>query len=532
MKHLLFLILLLFTHNLTAQLREFHITERAPDGTSVVQASSDYPNNAMILVYSDLENLDFRSSIAGINQQRYNTRANRYEILVSPQRQILFVAASGFIEQRIALVNPSAKEVFYYQVEERKGQDQVSVIFLVEPKDAKLFIDNIPTDINQTVSVPLGIVDVRLERKGYKTITQKLVISKNQVDYSFYLKKLEPVPLLLNTNVSGITVLIGDSAIGETNEKGNLTLTAIPGNYEVVFKSEKHHTKRIDIEVKDESDIKLNRQINSFDVLLDPITEQVTFTIQPNQASIVMRDENGKVYKKWNGSSQLNDVPIGKYKIEVSAPGYKTATKNILVKRETNNEIKLTLNEPVSFRKLFVSKDLSPFSTLHVTVLPHTTDNAFSFSNSNFGVNYSYTFKRWGAYVEYSSSMNFANADFVFQDEMIMSDRTYDEGIYGQLSPNTNIQSHDIGGGILYRMGVFSFTLGVSHYSYQFRQYANFSDSDIPENSLVLFPDKSFSGFVPKAGIRCAFKRLSIGYMMSNYFPNNLGSMFMLGYIF
>jgi hypothetical protein len=119
MKHLLPLIFLLSTLSLTAQLREFHITERAPDGTSVVQANTDYPDNAMILVYSDLQELDFRSSVGAINQQRYNARANRYEILVSPQRQILFVATRGFIEQRIALINPTPKQVYYYQVEVR-----------------------------------------------------------------------------------------------------------------------------------------------------------------------------------------------------------------------------------------------------------------------------------------------------------------------------------------------------------------------------------------------------------------------------
>jgi hypothetical protein len=68
MKHLFPLIFLLTTISLSAQLREFHITERKPDGTSVGQASTDFPDNAMILVYSDLEGLNFRSSVGAINQ--------------------------------------------------------------------------------------------------------------------------------------------------------------------------------------------------------------------------------------------------------------------------------------------------------------------------------------------------------------------------------------------------------------------------------------------------------------------------------
>lgn len=68
MKPLYPLLFLLTTLSLSAQLKEFHITEREPDGTSVVQASTDYPDNAMILVYSDLQELDFRSSVGAINQ--------------------------------------------------------------------------------------------------------------------------------------------------------------------------------------------------------------------------------------------------------------------------------------------------------------------------------------------------------------------------------------------------------------------------------------------------------------------------------
>jgi hypothetical protein len=68
MKHLYPLIFIFTTLSLSAQLKEFHITEREPDCTSVVQASTDFPDNAMILVYSDLEGLNFRSSVGAINQ--------------------------------------------------------------------------------------------------------------------------------------------------------------------------------------------------------------------------------------------------------------------------------------------------------------------------------------------------------------------------------------------------------------------------------------------------------------------------------
>ena len=184
----------------------------------------------MILVYSNLEGLDFRSSVGGINQQRYNSRANRYEILVSPQRQILFVAARGFIEQRIALINPRPKAVFLYIVEERKEQDEVSVVFLVEPKDAKLFVDNIPTDINKTVNVPLGQVNIRLEREGYLMVDDIVEINSSQVNYELKMYKSRE-----NTNTFNCDPKVGDKF--ELAEEGVLFYNKPDFNSIVAFES-------------------------------------------------------------------------------------------------------------------------------------------------------------------------------------------------------------------------------------------------------------------------------------------------------
>lgn len=183
--------LIFLSLSVRGQLREFYVTEREPDGSSVVQANVEFPDNALVFVYSDLEGLDFRSSLGGINQQIYNQRASRYELLVTPQKQILFVAAYGFIEQRMALINPSPKAVLYYQVEERKGQDVVAVYFRVHPLDARLMVDEVSTAINQTVRVPLGTVRVQLKREGYRAVDEMISISADQVNYEYIMEKVE-----------------------------------------------------------------------------------------------------------------------------------------------------------------------------------------------------------------------------------------------------------------------------------------------------------------------------------------------------
>ncbi len=406
MKHLFPLIFLLTTISLSAQLREFHITEREPDGTSVVQASTDFPDNAMILVYSALEGLDFRSSVGGINQQRYNARANRYEILLSPQRQILFVAARGFIEQRIALINPTPKQVYYYLVEERSGQDEISVFFNVEPKDAKLFVDNVPTDINKTVSVPLGTVNIRLEREGYRPVDEALVISAEQVNYEYKMREVEPVIVKLTSNLAGAKVIVDATERGEMNDNKSLSLFLFPGNYtvevqksgylsqtqtlvveegkvnELKFALEKNTGSirfdvrpsnavikinkspleektlveyppgryRVDIELENyesysETFDLARGQRHTVQASLKPYTGSLQFSVVPDNAQVILRNAQGAEIKRWEGLQLIKDLQVGQYEVEASASGHKTDRKTFFVIKSERRVLNLEMEQ-------------------------------------------------------------------------------------------------------------------------------------------------------------------------------------------
>ncbi|MCC5918002.1 MAG: SUMF1/EgtB/PvdO family nonheme iron enzyme, partial [Cryomorphaceae bacterium] len=389
-----------------AQLKEFHITAREPDGTSVVQASTEYPDNAMILVYSDLQGLDFRSSVGGINQQRYNARANMYEILVNPQRQILFVAARGFIEQRIALINPTPKQVYYYLVEERSGQDEISVFFNVEPKDAKLFVDNVPTDINKTVSVPLGTVNVRLEREGYRPVDEALVISAEQVNYEYKMREVEPEIVHIEANEAGARVVFDGLEKGNTDGAKRLSLFLYPGEYTVEVQKSGFltHTQtiiveegrenryrfqldkntgiiafsvqpsnatilvnkskigdqrqiertpgryRIDVELPDHEPysetIDLARgERSKINVILKPHSGNLQFSVVPSTAQVILRNAQGAEIKRWEGLQMMRDLPAGEYEVEVAASGYATEKRTFGIKKDERSAVEVSLQK-------------------------------------------------------------------------------------------------------------------------------------------------------------------------------------------
>jgi hypothetical protein len=119
---LTFLLFLICASSLKAQLKEFEISELPRPEVPVVQANAQFSDDALLLIYTTIENLDFRSSLGAIDKVSYNSTATRYEVLIKPVKQMIFVAKAGFIENKISTLNPNPKEVLYFKVEEKKEE--------------------------------------------------------------------------------------------------------------------------------------------------------------------------------------------------------------------------------------------------------------------------------------------------------------------------------------------------------------------------------------------------------------------------
>jgi uncharacterized protein (TIGR02145 family) len=139
-------IFLFFPLLTTAQLKEFEVSEMERPDVSVVQANGQWPDDALLLVYSSLDGLQFRSSMGAVDKQTYNNRAGRYEILVKPLKQMIFAAKPGFMELKIATINPNPKDVFYYLLEQKLASKQNQIEELKELlKEGILTIDQFNT---------------------------------------------------------------------------------------------------------------------------------------------------------------------------------------------------------------------------------------------------------------------------------------------------------------------------------------------------------------------------------------------------
>lgn len=113
-------------------LKEFEVSEMPTPEVSVLQANIQFPEDALILVYSSIRGLNFRSSLGTIDKVSFNPTANRYEILVKPLRQMVFVYHSDFMEKKISTIDPPPKDVIYYKVSVKDDQKDLNLRSQIE----------------------------------------------------------------------------------------------------------------------------------------------------------------------------------------------------------------------------------------------------------------------------------------------------------------------------------------------------------------------------------------------------------------
>ena len=195
---LAFLLLFFCAPSLKAQLKDFEISEMQRPDVAIVQANTAFPEDALIIVYSSLDNLSFRSSMGAIDKQNYNTVTSRYELLIKPIKQMLFVVKPGFLELKLNTLNPNAKDVIYFKVEGKhttvftgKGTLEINS----NPQGAEIYINNLKLSDKTPASFeyPAGTANVRLLKSGY--IDKDSIISikeNNKLIYDFKLQRNLP----------------------------------------------------------------------------------------------------------------------------------------------------------------------------------------------------------------------------------------------------------------------------------------------------------------------------------------------------
>ena len=337
----LFLFLLPICAN--AQLREFEVKEREkPKSGTTVQANTEYPDNALIFVYSSLKDLNFRSSMQAISKQSYNQSLNRYEIFVSPIKQILSVMSFNFIASDIATISPSPKETFYFSVEEKfteasLGKTQLKIS--TTPPDFGLEINDLETNYKTPFSreVNSGLTKITLKKDKYFPFDTLLNLIPNKaMDLTFTMK-----PLWGDVSVTAkpetAQIFLDDKLVGSGKASfAGAETGLLPARYTVRIEQLNHYTYTETLNLKSGDDEKI-------EVELKPMVGRVKINSGTESAQVIL---NGAAM----GTTPFDkDLLIGDYNLLLKKEGFRDEVKQFKLNENTTEEFKF---EMIDYQKV------------------------------------------------------------------------------------------------------------------------------------------------------------------------------------
>jgi TonB family protein len=306
-----------------------------------VQANTAFPEDALIIVYSSLDDLSFRSSMGAIDKQNYNTVTGRYELLIKPIKQMLFVGKIGFLELKINTLNPNVKDVFYFKVEEKK------IALINQTVSGKLTINTNPTGANISLNgisitnkTPFtgnlnpGPTSVQLSKTKYQTFDTLMNIesSINEV----LTVNLKPSTLWLNikSNPSSAKIEFDGKIIGETPLSKELDLSD----------KSKQGERLLKLSLTDYAAV--NQTIQLYPSI-DPLVINVDLKKLDGGYKIESTPEGAEVFidGEYKGHTPLQgSLPIGTYSVELKMDEYlPSSKKQIVVNAQSTTNFKENL---------------------------------------------------------------------------------------------------------------------------------------------------------------------------------------------
>ena len=386
-----------------AQLREMDISQmEAPADRFTV--FTEHPDEAYIIIQSPVNNLVFTSNMDGIVEDRSEPDQGRYVLIVRPFTQIFTVNAPGYMVGRFRVQSPQARNTYHYRIRPVEATTEfIPVNFIVDQENANLFVDDQEVPIGRTVRMEPGPQSVRIEKPGYRTIIDEIVITHDNTLFQYTLDELYEIPVTIRSNPSGATVYINtirqdretnfqdffypgeylvraamsgyrdmEKQIVVTEEGpnnfllelerfvGTLSLSVEPANARITINNRDYSGQR-DIALPpgvhrilveregfntydDRIVIQEGEQVNR-SVRLVPRTGTLVFSIEQADAEVTLYNQRGEIVQQWRGINRIPDLPVGTYQYTASMEGYPQLDGQFTIRDNMTERVRADFSE-------------------------------------------------------------------------------------------------------------------------------------------------------------------------------------------
>jgi len=330
------LLLMFITSMLFPQLKEMEVKPTTQKGG--IPVNRDNPEKAAIFFYTQFDDLSFWSNY-GIVDIKGDSAGGKYIVIVEPVRQTIEVRRKGFKTEMIKLESLQPRDVLYYEVLPKKeegisGVTEIGITVQATPSDATILLDDKPFPNNVTTKVFLGSHNLRVEKAGYGSTVQEIVVTPEKTLFKIDLEKVSLSPITIKSNPSNGKVYINNELKG-TTEVG---IFLYSGSYELRVELPDYLPIIETIQVSPTTD--KTKNVFSYNLVRNKGILELSVT--PSNAIVSLNSEQSNI----SGSVELNP---GIYDLEVKASQYDTYKEKIEIKRgETlKKSVNLTKNTGV-----------------------------------------------------------------------------------------------------------------------------------------------------------------------------------------
>ena len=338
-----------------AQLQELVVTPISVD--EALPVFLNHPGMAVIIIRSSLTTLTFDSNYHIVEQQN-DPAAGEYILIFEPVPQTIRVNAPGFMAQGIPLRGLSPRQVVYYSVEPAPDPEsgRISVLFSVQPEQARLYVNGELSAANQTLQIEPGPAQVRIELDGYRLIEDQIDVSMDNIFFSYSLEQIDIVPVRISAGLPGTAVTIDGTLRGETDDSGILGLFLYPGQYSIDLQRSGYLALSRTITVTDDGE-------NRFEYTLQRNVGRLVVQVTPGDARVELNRQD------YSGQPRVELAP-GRYRLDVSREGYEPYSESIeiILDEELSRTVLL---EPHRGSLQFLYKKESQGYTFSMTISTH-----------------------------------------------------------------------------------------------------------------------------------------------------------------
>jgi sulfatase modifying factor 1 len=357
---------------------------------------------AGLIILSDLKGLSFQANNGIVKK---NSNPGRDFLFLSPDERVVEIYCSGYTPLKIILnevgIQLKSGQSWSVKITGDKKLDLIPVNFIVKPAGAVLFIDGINKGTNSTQQIAEGKHELKIEKEGFKSVTQTITVSTTQNLFTYTLQEVEPQSVTISSTPDGAKIFINNMEKGETNKglflfpakyslklsksgyvdvqkeievkenetnkftyaliknSGTLVINVTPSDAKILINKEDYTNKttielapgRYKIEAEKNGyngasetvDIELGKRIDKT-FSLTAKTGGLQFSVTPIDAKVMVK-QNGSVVQQWEGLKYLQSLQIGEYEIEISANGYAPQKKKITIAENKITTEEITLQK-------------------------------------------------------------------------------------------------------------------------------------------------------------------------------------------